>query len=143
MTARSRRLPAAGILIAAVMTMGIATSSLAQEDAGPATISAIERGEVAGQVRLEGSALARLSDEDYMFSDGSGVIVIDIDTTDAGTDLPLFTLIGLEGTVASDEVDVTTWAPLGIMTPAVIVPEEDVIKAFRGWIIAYGSQAPE
>ena len=30
----------------------------------------------------------------------------------------------------SDEIDVSRWAPLPIMTPAVIVPEEQVIEAF-------------
>ena len=33
--------------------------------------------------------------------------------------------------------------PKVIVTPAVIVPEEQVIEAFWGWIVAYGSQAPE
>jgi hypothetical protein len=32
--------------------------------------------------------------------------------------------------------------PLRIVTPAVIVPEEQVIEAYWGWIVAYGSQAP-
>lgn len=140
MTTRHRR-RAAGVLLATAMALGAPASTLAQDDAGPTTISAIQRGEVAGQVMLEGSALAQISDEAYMFSDGSGVIVIDV--SDAQADVPSFTLIGLEGTAAGDEIDVTDWAPLEIMTPAVIVPEEQVIEAFRGWIIAYGSQAPE
>lgn len=149
MTVSYQPLRAAAIPLAAAMALLIATSALAQDEAQPTTISAIDRGEVTGLVSLEGSALEQTDDDEYLFSDGTGVIAIEvsIDASDAEAEaeaeVPLFTLIGIEGTVATDEIDVTAWAPLGIMTPAVIVPEEQVIEAFWGWIIAYGSQAPE
>jgi len=145
MTVSYQPLRAAAIPLAAAMALLIATSALAQDEAQPTTISAIDRGEVTGLVSLEGSALEQTDDDEYLFSDGTGVIAIEvsIDASDAEDEVPLFTLIGIEGTVATDEIDVTAWAPLGIMTPAVIVPEEQVIEAFWGWIIAYGSQAPE
>ena len=146
MTASYQPLRAAAIPLAATMALLITTSALAQDEAQPTTISAIDRGEATGLVSLEGSALSQIDDDEYMFSDGTGVIEISIDATDAEVDVPLFTLIGIEGTVVTDEIDeidVTAWAPLEIMTPAVIVPEEQVIESFWGWIIAYGSQAPE
>jgi len=145
MTLSYQPLRAAAIPLAAAMALLIATSALAQDEAQPTTISAIDRGEVTGLVSLEGSALEQTDDDEYLFSDGTGVIAIEvsIDASDVEAEVPLFTLIGIEGTVATDEIDVTAWAPLGIMTPAVIVPEEQVIEAFWGWIIAYGSQAPE
>ena len=95
-------------------------------------------------VYLEGAALEQTDDDDeYLFSDGTGVITIDVDENAGEGELPLFELIGIEGTVAADEIDVSRWAPLRIVTPAVIVEEPQVIEAFRGWIVAYGSQAPE
>ena len=130
-------------LSAAVLALCVATPVAAQEEVGKTTISAIERGEAEAAVYLEGAALYRQDDDDeYLFSDGTGVMVVDLDASDEG-ELPLFELIGLEGTVAGDVIDVSRWAPLRIVTPAVIVPEEQVIEAYWGWIVAYGSQAPE
>jgi uncharacterized protein YdeI (BOF family) len=108
-----------------------------REDA--TTISRIDAGEVEGRVYLEGAVLEQLDDE-FLFSDGTGVIEIDVDEAEGG--LPLFELIGIEGTLAGDEIDVERWAVLPIVVPAVIVPEEEVIDAFWNWIVAYGSQAP-
>jgi uncharacterized protein YdeI (BOF family) len=129
--------------LAVALSVAIAAPALGQDEAKPTTISKIDAGEVAGVVYLEGAVLERLDDEEYLFSDGTGVISIDIDTSTADTDLPLFTLIGIEGSVASDEIDVRRWEPLRIFTPAVIVSEPQVIEAFQGWIVAYGSQATE
>jgi uncharacterized protein YdeI (BOF family) len=129
--------------LAVALSVAIAAPALGQDEAMPTTISKIAAGEVAGVVQLEGAVLERLDDEEYLFSDGTGVISIDIDTSTADTDLPLFTLIGIEGSVASDEIDVRRWEPLRIFTPAVIVSEPQVIEAFQGWIVAYGSQATE
>ena len=131
----------------AVLTLALTAAApvAAQgEEVAKTTISAIERGEAEAVVYLEGAALEQADDDDeFMFSDGTGVIRIDVDQS-AGEGLPpLFELIGIEGTQASDEIDVSRWAPLPIMTPAVIVEEPQVIEAFWGWIIAYGSQAPE
>ena len=74
--------------------------------------------------------------------DGTGTITIDVNESAEAGPPPLFELIGVAGTLASDEIDVSRWALLPIMTPAVIVEEPQVIDAFWGWIIAYGSQAP-
>jgi uncharacterized protein YdeI (BOF family) len=128
-----------------LLALVLAAPAVAQDEGlAQTTISAIERGEVQGQVYLEGAALGRADDDDaeLIFSDGTGTIIIDLDDSVAEGQLPLFELVGLEGTLASDEIDVSRWALLPIMTPAVIVEEPQVIEAFWGWIIAYGSQAP-
>jgi len=130
------------VLATLTVALAIAAPVAAQEEVETTTISAIERGEAEATVYLEGAALEQLDDEEYLFSDGTGVITIDVDADAGEGELPLFELIGVEGTVASDEIDVSRWALLPIVTPAVIVPEEQVIEAFWGWIVAYGSQAP-
>ena len=134
-------------LLASSLALVLAAPALAQEEApAPTTISAIERGEVQGLVYLEGAALGAAEDDDddeYVFSDGTGTITIDVDESAGADQLPLFELIGIEGTLERDEMDVSRWAVLRIMTPAVIVEEPQVIEAFRGWIIAYDSQAPD
>ena len=133
-------------ILASVLALVLAAPAVAQEETlDPTTISAIERGEVQGMVYLEGAALGAAEDDgddEYVFSDGTGTITIDVDEDAGEGELPLYELIGIEGTIASDEMDVSRWAVLRIMTPAVIVEEPQVIEAFRGWIIAYGSQAP-
>lgn len=141
MTPSFHRVLAAGLALA--LSIAIGAPVLAQDEATPSTISQIDAGEATGTVYLEGAALERTDDDEYLFSDGTGVIEIDIDTSAADAEVPLFTLIGVDGTVASDEIDVTNWAPLEIFTLAVIVSEPQVIEAFQGWIVAYGSQAPE
>ena len=61
-------------------------------------------------------------------------------TSSADPANPLLTLINIEGMVASDEIDVTSWAPLDIMTPAVIRTPQEAIEAFWGWIVTQNSQ---
>ena len=133
-------------LVVSVMALVLAAPAVAQEEeVGKTTISAISRGEKEAMVYLEVAALYQDSgdDDEYLFSDGTGTIEIDVDESAGEGDLPLYVLIGIEGVVASDEIDVSRWAPLPIMTPAVIIEEPQVIDAFQGWIVAYGSQAPE
>jgi uncharacterized protein YdeI (BOF family) len=134
------------ILAAAALTafMAAPVTAQGQEALQTTTISAIERGEAEAMVYLEGAALYQSDEHEYLFSDGTGVmvIVIDADADEAQGELPLFELMGIEGTVVGEEIDVSRWAPLRIATPAVIVPEEQVIEAYWGWIVAYGSQAP-
>lgn len=132
-------------LVASIATLALAVPAVAQEEeVAKSTISAIERGEAESMVYLEGAALEHTEDDDeYLFSDGTGTIRIDVDQNAGAGELPLFELVGIEGTLAADEIDVSRWAVLPIITPAVIVPEEQVIEAFWGWIVAYGSQAPE
>jgi uncharacterized protein YdeI (BOF family) len=131
--------------LVSAMALVLAVPAVAQEEVATTTISAIERGEASGTVYLEGAALyvAEDDDDEYVFSDGTGSIVIDVDDDAGEGELPLFELISIEGTVASGEIDVSRWAPLRIVTPAVIIEEPQVIEAFWGWIVAYGSQAPE
>ena len=139
---RIARTLSASIAAVTLSAVALAAPAAAQEEVEKSTISAIERGEAEAMVYLEGAALEQLDEEEYLFSDGTGVITIEVDE-DAGVgELPLFQLIGIEGTVADDEIEVSRWAPLRIATAAVIVPEEQVIDAFQGWIVAYGSQAP-
>ena len=130
-------------LLALGLTLAVAAPVAAHEGAEETTISAIERGEAHDQVYLEGAALEQVDDEELMFSDGTGVIRLDIDESMEAGMPPLFELIFIEGTVASDEIDVSHWEPLPIFKPAVIVEEPQVIDAFWGWIIAYSSQAPD
>jgi hypothetical protein len=131
------------LLLTAALWLTLSAPALAQaEQVAPTTISAIERGEAAAMVYLEGAALEQVDGETVLFSDGTGVITIDLAMDAKGGMPPLLELIGVEGTVADDTIDASRWVPLRIMTPAVIVEEPQVIEAFRGWIIAYGSQAP-
>jgi uncharacterized protein YdeI (BOF family) len=128
----------------ALLAVGLAAAAVAEaEEVAPSTISAIERGEAEAMAYLEGAALARTDEgSEYLFSDGTGVITIVVDENAGEGDLPLFELIGIEGTIASDQIEVSRWARMRIVTPAVIVEEPQVIEAFRGWIVAYGAQAP-
>ena len=134
---------ARSLLVSALALAPAVLAAAQDEELATSTISAIERGDAQGMVYLEGAALEQTDDDEYLFSDGTGVITIDVDENAGEGELPLVELIGIEGTVAADEIDVSRWAPLRIVTPAVIVEEPQVIEAFRGWIVAYGSQAPE
>ena len=133
----------AAAALAVAVAAPVAAPVAAQEEVAKTTISAIERGEAEAMVYLEGAALYREDEDEYVFSDGTGSVKIDVDDASGADELPLFELIAIEGTLASDEIDVSRWVPLRIVTPAVIVPEEQVIEAYWGWIVAYGSQAPE
>ena len=137
------KLTARSVTIAA-LALALAVPTVAQgEDVAPTTISAIERGEAEAMAYLEGAALEQTDEDEYLFSDGTGVITIDVGEDAGEGELPLFELIGIEGTVAGEEVVVSRWTRLPIVTPAVIVEEPQVIEAFWGWIIAYDSQAPD
>jgi uncharacterized protein YdeI (BOF family) len=136
--------PIARSLLVCLAALALAAPAVAQEDeATKTTISAIERGESEAMVYLEGAAIYREDEDEYVFSDGTGSIAIDTDEVDGDEALPLFELIGIEGTLEADEIEVSGWTLLPIMTPAVIVEEPQVIESFWGWIVAYGSQAPE
>ena len=134
---------ARSLLVSALALAPAVPAAAQDEELATSTISAIERGDAQSMVYLEGAALEQTDDDEYLFSDGTGVITIDVDENAGEGELPLFDLIGIEGTGAAEEIDVSRWAPLRIVTPAVIVEEPQVIEAFRGWIVAYGSQAPE
>ncbi len=136
--------PIARTLLASALTLLLAAPAAAQEEVATTTISAIERGEAQAMVYLEGAALYQEDGDGgaYVFSDGTGSISIDVDEDAGEGQLPLFELVGIEGTLAEDGIEVSRWALLPIMTPAVIVEEPQVIDAFWGWIVAYGSQAP-
>jgi hypothetical protein len=134
---------AARSLLVSMAALALAVPAVGQAKELPTTtISAIDRGEAPPMVYLEGAALEQTDDDEYLFSDGTGVITIDVASALAEGELPLFELTGIEGYISNDALVVSRWAPLPIMTPAVIVEEPQVIEAFWGWIIAYGSQAP-
>lgn len=136
-------IPIGRALLSLVLCAAVATPVAAHDGAEEATISAIERGETHDMVYLEGAALDQIDEGAFLFSDGTGVISIDVDEgAEAGLP-PLFELISIEGTLAGDEIDVSHWELLPIFTPAVIVEEPQVIDAFWNWIIAYDSQAPD
>ena len=131
-------------LLVSIAAVALAAPAVAQEEeVATTTISAIERGEARTMVYLEGAALYQEDEDEYVFSDGTGAISIDIDQGAGEGELPLYELIGIEGTLDEGEIDVSRWALLPIMAPAVIVEEPQVIEQFWGWIVAYGGQAPE
>jgi uncharacterized protein YdeI (BOF family) len=123
----------------------------AQTTGATSTIAAIGQSAAGAHVQLEGAALYQLDEARFVFGDGTGTIVVDLDGAAAGKELPLFELVTVEGTVriepdlaASAGVGVTVdaWEVVRIVRPAVVVPEEQVVAAFQGWIVAFGGQAP-
>jgi len=137
-TRRTAVISAATAALVALSSVGAA----AQDEPQAANVADVNAGKVTGSVTIDGAALVQKDDEEYYFSDGTDITVIDIDTSGADADVPLMTLINIVGATAGDEIDVTSWAPLEIMTPAVIKTPEDVTKSFMGWIVAYNSMAP-
>lgn len=130
-------------LLALSTILAVAAPVAATDDVEKTTISAIERGEAPAELYLEGAVLDRLDEGGYLFSDGTGVIDIAVGQDAGEGELPLLKLVGIDGRVVDDAIDVHQWAPLPIFTPAVIVEEPQVIEAFWNWIILFGSQAPD
>ena len=137
----------AGALLSLALVLVLGSASAAAEDSALVTVSSIDPATDGASVQLEGAALYTLEEGRYIFSDGSGVIVVD--ATAAAEQLPLLEIVTVEGTVeaapaAGGEplIELSAWAPVRIARPAVIVPEEQVVAAFQGWIVAYGGQAP-
>lgn len=129
-------------LLTLAMALVVAAPAVAADGAAKTTISAIDRGEAAEEVHLEGAALEQLDDGAYVFSDGTGAISVRLAVDASEEELPLFKLVSIEGIVGEDGVTVSSWELLPIFTPAVIVEEPQVIDAFWNWIIAFDSQAP-
>ena len=128
--------------LATVLLLVSASVAMAQEEPQATTVAEINAGNVTGTVTLDGAALAQSGSDEYWFSDGTDVIEIDIDTSSADPVVPLLTLINVVGTVASDEIEVSSWNVLDIMTPAVIRTPEEAAEAYWNWIITQNSQAP-
>ncbi len=131
--------------LALVLVLGSATA--AAEGTAVVTVSSVDPARDGASVQLEGAALYALEEGRYLFSDGSGLIVVD--ATAAAEQLPLLEIVRVEGTVEAapavggdTAIELSAWAPVRIARPAVIVPEEQVMAAFWGWIVAYGGQAP-
>lgn len=139
MNARARR-SLIGLLLTAVALVVSATPVLGQEEGPTVTVAAIKAGIVDGEVSLQGAALAREDDGGYWFSDGTDVVRIDVGTDSGVAELPLLRLIGIEGAVAGDGIDVSSWSELEIMVPAVIRTPQEAIDAFWSWIITQNSQ---
>lgn len=129
-------------LLFAAVGLVAALPVMAQEGASETTISAIDRGEAAADVYLQGAALEQLETGTFVFSDGTGAIDIHLDEPADEAELPLFKLISIEGTVDDTGVAVSSWELVPVFRPAVIVEEPQVIDAFWNWIIAFDSQAP-
>ena len=136
----------AGALLSMALVLVLGSASAAAEDSALVTVSSIDPATDGASVQLEGAALYTLEEGRYIFSDGSGVIVVD---AAAAEQLPLLEIVTIEGTVEAAPpaggdplIELSAWAPVRIARPAVIVPEEQVVAAFQGWIVAYGGQAP-
>jgi uncharacterized protein YdeI (BOF family) len=128
--------------LAIALACGAAIPALAQDEAQSATVAQVNAGQVTGTVTMDGAALYQVDgDEDeYVFSDGTDVIELDMNTSNADPELPLLTLLNIVGTVASDEIDVISWAPLDLMVPAVIRTPEEAMEAYWGWIVTQNAQ---
>jgi len=119
-----------------------ATSVAAQDEAAGPTVAEVNAGVATGTVSIDGAVLGHQSGDEYLFSDGTDVITIDLDTSDpANAEIPTLTLLNIQGTVASDEIDVSSWALLDIMVPAVIRTPQEAMETFQGWIITQNAQA--
>ena len=139
--------PRAGGLLSLALVVVLNSASAAAEGTALVTVSSIDAATDGASVQLEGAALYMLEEGRYLFSDGSGVIVVDATAT--AEQLPLLEIVSVEGTVEAapaaggdPAIELSAWAPVRIARPAVVVPEEQVIAAFQGWIVAYGGQAP-
>jgi len=133
----------------AMALLGAAASSTASAQEAPqdAFVIDVNAAVVTGAVSIDGAVLGPATDVGgYWFSDGSDVTLIEIDTTatatSTSTDVPLLTLMNIVGTASGDGIEVSSWAPLDIMTPAVIRTPEEARQAFQAWIIVQNSQAP-
>ena len=104
LTRRSLALP-----IAAALSLALAVPALAQQEAPKTTISRIDAGEAVGTVYLEGAALEQIDGEAYLFSDGTGMIVLEIENVPASA-VPMNQAVDVFGEVDTDdgkiEVDV-------------------------------------
>ena len=139
--------PRAGGLLSLALVVALGSATGATDGSAVVTISSIDPGTDGVTVQLEGAALYALAEGRYLFSDGSGVIVVD--ATARAERLPLLEIITVDGTVdaapaagGDPAIELSAWEPVRIARPAVIVPEEQVLAAFQGWIVAYGGQAP-
>ncbi|MFV2062719.1 MAG: hypothetical protein ACC726_04295 [Chloroflexota bacterium] len=132
-------LPLATVLLVAIG----AGAALGQEESPQAYVSDVNAGAVTGIVSIEGAVVAPGDDEgDYWFSDGTDVTSIDIDMSASDAEVPLLTLMNIVGTATSDGIEVSSWAPLDLMTAAVVRTPEEAKQAFWAWIIVQNSQAP-
>lgn len=128
------------VMALAALALGPGGGAAASEGPQQVTISTIEPAGPERSVYLEGAALAQLDGQTYLFSDGTGTLAIDLEAASPDAALPLFTLLGVEGTVRPEGLAVSEWQPLRVVIPAVVVPQEEVIDAFWEWIVRYGSQ---
>jgi uncharacterized protein YdeI (BOF family) len=131
---KTRRASAfAGVLAAALLAV-TSLAVTAQDDAQPTTVADVNSGAVSGTVTIDGVALGQKGgdDDEFFFSDGTGVTVIDVNDEDKG--VPQFTLINIVGQVASDEIDVSSWTLLEAPT-ANLGPREE---AFMAWVALFG-----
>ena len=97
------------------------TAAIGQDEPAGATVAEVLAGSVDGTVTIEGAILGQRADDTYLFSDGTDVITIDVarsDTADEG--VPTLTLMNIVGSVVDGHIEVSSWAPLEIMVPAVV-----------------------
>jgi uncharacterized protein YdeI (BOF family) len=132
-----------GSLTIALAVAATGSAAIAHDEPLPATIAEVNAGIVEGTVSIDGAILGQQAGDEYLFSDGTDVITVDLDDSDSTADeVPTLTLMNIVGSVASGEIDVSTWAPLEIMVPAVIRTPAEAIQSFQGWIIVQNAQVP-
>jgi uncharacterized protein YdeI (BOF family) len=108
--------PVAGVF----KTSGAPTPVPPKPNPGPAlppsfivTVADVQAGRAYGDVVLQGAAVERTSDSDeFIFSDGTGRIVIDLNTTRVNpADVVLGQCVFIEGRAGTTEIDVNAMVP--------------------------------
>lgn len=114
-----------GVLSAALLVVS-SVGATAQDEPRP-SVAEVNSGAVSGSVTIDGVVLEpkRGEDDEYLFSDGTGVTVIDVDD-----DPPLLTPVTIVGQVTSDDIDVSSWAP----ADAVMADAGPAAEAFMAWV---------
>lgn len=126
------RISTAVVLAVGLVSTG-AIGAMAQEQAGP-TVAEVTAGAVSGSVSIDGAALFRDSPGEFYFSDGTGIVEIELES-DAAAGIPLMTMVNIVGTTDGNGIDVGSWTALDLPMPADILAREDVM-AFQAWVLA-------
>lgn len=128
-----RRLVGTAGVISTTLLVISSVVATAQEAPGP-TVAEVNAGAVSGSVTMDGVVLdpKRGEDDEYFFSDGTGVTIIDVDD-----DPPLLTPITIVGQVTSDDIDVSRWTP----ADAPMADAGPEAEAFMAWVAALGGGA--
>lgn len=135
--------PRSRLLLATAVAVGLVPASLvgvaAQDEAvPPITVADVLAGTASGPVTLDGAALLQDAPSEFYFSDGTGVVEIELERG-ADRSLPLMTLVNIVGETDGREIDVTSWTTLEPALPMDSTMPQDVVAAFQGWVQAFGA----